>query len=586
MGSRFRVGISVALAPILVLSCWLLAHQWLAYRAASEAMRSFAAFREALLAMEKVSAERGPTNGVLGENVPIPPQRAALLANYRHTSDQQIARLLDKLALDRSPACAENTDMIVKLQSDLASARKNIDHLTTLPIIERGDVQKAVNRMIALIPEFLPVVVTEMSVVTKGDPDVFDTLLIAKLSADLREQAGQLGSRFTSALATHRQLTGEEQLGIDRSQGRIDQLRALIDLRMLDHPAVTAEALAAVTWRYFGEGERYVAEVQTLASRPIGADVTTGQFAEHYVPTMRSITQLRDVLLAEADGKLQRHYRTTQLQLAAAVTAVLLLLTTLVWMTVTFRRDVINPFVRATRAIHAIAAGDLTTEIPSTSRRAEIRQMFDAIGVLRKYSVERAQLEAERGQLIQELATMADTDSLTRLLNRRAFESRALALLQRTDIQASQIALIMFDIDHFKRLNDTHGHAAGDAALRIIGELCRANWRQSDIVARIGGEEFAVLVNVAAAPLAVALAERMRLRIAEAVVLADGGARCRMTASFGIAIVSPADAAGGVTELLKRADHMLYKAKLAGRDCLMADLGPVDANPPAAPVTE
>ncbi|MCP3728533.1 diguanylate cyclase [Paraburkholderia sp. CNPSo 3272] len=288
--------------------------------------------------------------------------------------------------------------------------------------------------------------------------------------------------------------------------------------------------------------------VRELATHPGGAHVSTGQFAEQYVPTMLSITQLRDVLLAETQGKLRRHLRSAMLTLAGAIVAVVVLLGALAWLILMFRREVVRPFALAARVIRAIAKGDLAVEIPSSHRREEIGELFEATHVLRQYSVERAQLDTERGQLIRELATMADTDPLTRLLNRRAFERRARALLDDTGVASQRVALLMFDVGHFKRINDSYGHGTGDEALRVIAELCRTT-RQSDVVARVvarvGGEELAVLVALddAQFPVAAALAERLRQRIGEAVVIADSGETCWITASFGIAFAAPGDGA-------------------------------------------
>jgi diguanylate cyclase (GGDEF)-like protein len=125
----------------------------------------------------------------------------------------------------------------------------------------------------------------------------------------------------------------------------------------------------------------------------------------------------------------------------------------------------------------------------------------------------------------------------------------------------------MFDIDYFKRVNDTYGHAVGDEALRRVAQLCHTHFARSDIVARIGGEEFAVMTRVQSAEAARQIAERMRQDIARAAVDTDSGTCCQMTASFGIAV-----ATGAATELeglLKQADQMLYEAKVAGRNRVM-----------------
>jgi diguanylate cyclase (GGDEF)-like protein len=139
----------------------------------------------------------------------------------------------------------------------------------------------------------------------------------------------------------------------------------------------------------------------------------------------------------------------------------------------------------------------------------------------------------------------------------------------------------MFDIVHFKQINDTYGHSVGDDALRIVAELCRARWRQYDIVARIGGEEFAVMAQVDTAAQAYALAERMREAIAEARVPTGEDAGHRMTASFGVAVASMADAPD-LEALLKRADHRLYAAKQSGRNRVLAD-GTTEAPAAGAP---
>ena len=119
--------------------------------------------------------------------------------------------------------------------------------------------------------------------------------------------------------------------------------------------------------------------------------------------------------------------------------------------------------------------------------------MFEALSVLKDNAAARKRAELERDRLIVDLAVMAETDFLTGLLNRRAFESRLDQALSQWSGTGTALAFILFDIDDFKGINDTYGHASGDEALKTMAELCRQTWRQSDVVARVGGEEFAVL---------------------------------------------------------------------------------------------
>lgn len=164
---RFGLSVAIALVPILLLSCWPLAYEWLAYQRADEALRSFRSLQATLLGMEKVSAERGPTNGVLGEDVPIPVARLAALQRAREASDRQLAELTDTLLPEYCAGCDADLDSASRLQTDLAAARANVDRLIALPLAQRGDhaQQDAVRSMFAIIPEFQPIVTTRTSTI-------------------------------------------------------------------------------------------------------------------------------------------------------------------------------------------------------------------------------------------------------------------------------------------------------------------------------------------------------------------------------------------------------------------------------------
>ena len=161
------------------------------------------------------------------------------------------------------------------------------------------------------------------------------------------------------------------------------------------------------------------------------------------------------------------------------------------------------------------------------------------------------------------LSAAASSDPLTGLLNRRGFEA---ALDATVGAQSARGCIALLDLDHFKSVNDRYGHAAGDAVLRRIGELGRASLRNGDLMARVGGEEFVLLLREVQVPAAEAICERFRARIGAEAFLLDDGTSIRVTASIGIAELGPNDATAAV---LKRADDALYCAKAAGRNRLM-----------------
>ncbi len=169
----------------------------------------------------------------------------------------------------------------------------------------------------------------------------------------------------------------------------------------------------------------------------------------------------------------------------------------------------------------------------------------------------------EQAFLVERHATAARTDALTGLANRRAFDEEMQKLLQRHDVFGETFSVIIFDIDHFKRFNDTYGHQAGDDVLRRMGELLHGGARPNDLVARYGGEEFAMILPRTPVADATRCAERVRQEIAGHAFPCHGQ-ELRVTASLGVAEVLQGEA---VSKLIDRADAALYTSKGAGRNC-------------------
>ena len=169
----------------------------------------------------------------------------------------------------------------------------------------------------------------------------------------------------------------------------------------------------------------------------------------------------------------------------------------------------------------------------------------------------------ERKSMEDALRQAATTDSLTGMASRSHFMERAEVELGRARRHARPLAMVMLDVDHFKQINDRHGHATGDEVLRLLTQTCRATVRQQDIVGRLGGEEFGILMPETDQDSAVALAERLRLAVSGLLVEGANGDPVRVTASFGVSAWGGDDTLDG---LLARADAGLYLSKHAGRD--------------------
>jgi len=168
----------------------------------------------------------------------------------------------------------------------------------------------------------------------------------------------------------------------------------------------------------------------------------------------------------------------------------------------------------------------------------------------------------ERARLVAELREQATRDPLTGVLNRRALFARLEIEIERAHRYGHPLSLLMLDLDHFKRINDDHGHPTGDAALVLAARTLASRLRATDAIGRFGGEEFVILMPETPLHMAVGVADRMRMQLATAELVTEMG-RLFVTVSFGAAEY---DGRATADELIACADAALYEAKAEGRD--------------------
>ena len=161
------------------------------------------------------------------------------------------------------------------------------------------------------------------------------------------------------------------------------------------------------------------------------------------------------------------------------------------------------------------------------------------------------------------MSEMLNTDYLTGVLNRRRFMERLEQQYRLSREKAAPFAVAMFDIDHFKRINDTYGHSNGDMALKLFAETCAASVPPGGFLGRLGGEEFCMVLPARDVEAAIALVEDVRLATSALTAKTVEGADFTFTVSVGMC---PADGTDSVADLLARADESLYFAKNSGRN--------------------
>lgn len=212
------------------------------------------------------------------------------------------------------------------------------------------------------------------------------------------------------------------------------------------------------------------------------------------------------------------------------------------------------------------AKAEISREVLGMPSRFEVAAvpLYHRVGSLTGYLVTMRDV-TEQKQTEAKLQRLAQTDYLTDVLNRRAFFELAGPELERSRRYRHALAFILFDVDNFKKVNDTYGHLVGDRVLQTIAHACQRSLREMDKLARYGGEEFIIMLPETDGPGACRSANRLRQIIQQAEVSTHQGP-VSVTASLGVAVFQPDRANLTLDRLLGRADQALYQAKQAGRN--------------------
>jgi len=208
------------------------------------------------------------------------------------------------------------------------------------------------------------------------------------------------------------------------------------------------------------------------------------------------------------------------------------------------------------------------TELMVANQTLQSRAATLALEIGRERATRRALTQEidQREERERELRRLAETDPLTALLNRRSFVEKANGAMADADASAGDVSLIVVDLDHFKRINDTHGHAAGDGVIRAFADMLLGVVRHDrDLVGRFGGEEFAILLPGAGRDEAESLAERIQTELGGRALPVSESLSLAVSASFGVAA---RQAGESFNDCIERADRALYRAKREGRDCV------------------
>jgi diguanylate cyclase (GGDEF)-like protein len=231
-------------------------------------------------------------------------------------------------------------------------------------------------------------------------------------------------------------------------------------------------------------------------------------------------------------------------------------------------RSIARPLIKTLNALESVAEGDLDQkiELGHTDEMGRIATSLNT--AIRRMKHDR-----------EEIQRLAATDALTGLMNRRAFSETVTKEISRARRYGHPLTLLLFDIDHFKRINDKHGHAVGDIVLGRVGKLINEQLRTSDVAGRWGGEEFVVALPHVGLDGAAVVAARVRIACQDLDIVTEKGRQVPVTVSIGVAELGREDTLHALTE---RADHGMYLAKKEGRNRVVINDGTLVSMPPAS----
>lgn len=553
---KLLVGAGIAFICTSILAIGVIGRSFDDYRRARQNLRGLESYRIILSAANLLSAERGPSNSVLGDADVTHGALRERLAAFRARSDA----ILDQLSAPSGAGVP--ADLLKPVRAQLLEARQEVDRVAAIPRERRGldDVQSVIEGMFKVVDIFQSVVAWKAGMLMASNPELAEPVMTGRIFSDLREYGGRIGSQIMAPIAIGQPMPLKNLIDSNRTRGRLLELWSLVGDQAV---ASRGDPRLALPLRdaermFFGEGLGIVDMLIAEGRKSGNYAMTADQFTVRFVETLKPLERLRGVFLDVAIERLTETRTGALVILTVTIAIAMIILAVLVCLVFAAQRFIFGPLMRAREAVIVLAEDRPTVFHHERPHAIEMRRLFDAIGILRESL-------AERASLTRQLKQQAETDGLTGLMNRRALDMIGESQTS-SRVMADGVCLILMDVDHFKSINDRHGHLEGDRVLKETIQSIRPMLGVNDLFARFGGEEFVILIPGRDVGEALALAERIRRVLETKRIMLSDGTSVNVTASFGVARGSLGQFAW--RRLIEAADAALYRAKSDGRNCV------------------
>lgn len=550
-------------AGFLVLGGMLIFHSLSEYQRLLSSENQLHRFASVVALANATAAERSPVIAALR----VPTDEQLPLLQGIDTLRQETNESLQAVASTLAEEIIHDTDLAMRLhhfQLALYKARQEADQWMNLShhIRQRADLFHTIDNMFIAADQAMQLRDGIAAKLMSHDPNLSGVMILGIISSNLREYAGRLSFYVSNLLHyddPHAQPAWQQLI---ETKGQLVALGHLINnygLSVHDKPDIT-ESIAQIETQFFNQTLPWATRT-VLQTYPRPSLLV---FTENYLPALKPLEQLRTALEHDAfeQTRLLRVQASQTLLIASLVS--LAVLAVFFYLNFLLRFGLFVPLLTAKRQIVALAHDDLREPSKQTQHSSyELQQMFDGITALRASQKRKQVLEYSQKKMSEQLRRLSETDPLTGLYNRRALELAAQTMMLPGDQQRQRVGLILFDIDHFKQINDTYGHAVGDQALQKTSAQLMPLIRPGDIFARFGGEEFIVLMPDVSDHEAEQMAETLRHALANSLYVDEQKQR-PLTASFGVASTNTDE--GDWESLVALADERMYFSKRRGRN--------------------
>ena len=366
-------------------------------RDGATALQAMQNLRLVLVAAEMASRERGPSNGILGDDLPQDPQKLAALTLARYKTDSALKELA-AATQHQAGTNAVLTNILLNAQLQLQLGRHSIDAIAALPRNQRSpeQIRAAIAQMFLVIDDLSPAALQLTNIAQATYPAQSNFLLAARYAAEMREFAGRLGSHFTVALTKRQRIESAELSAIHQLLGRIDEIRASLLERVQAHQGdiTVEEATTTMQSRYFQSAIPYVQAQLDIGVSSANYSTDAAGFAKRYVPDMDSIIDLRNTLLDEALRNALTDQAASRKAAYLIIFWTVVSLVLLVSLLFVLEYRISRPLRRAIQLILDVAHGRYDIQIPTLKYKDEMAEVLAAIGVLRDSGLARRKAES------------------------------------------------------------------------------------------------------------------------------------------------------------------------------------------------